>query len=337
MTYPAPPRRIRARLRLILAAGLIVAGAQSAAAADIYTEAELAADAPRYAERFAFLLERGMLPFMTPEERRTLADVVIDHPQRGADLLSIRSELLDGLEVINAPVETLKFVEDLSVAYAWRHLSGSGLEPIDEYLAMLWIRPDAFAGGRADPLSALGVPDRVWETDPRVGDLSLRFRNSAWAFILAHELGHWRFGHPSAPASPAETRRQEEQADAFAADVLARSETIPMGMILWFQATAGYYPSRADYDSDASYEAWLRTTAEHPVNGRRMRSLAAAMERQADRATDRDRADVLRFIGARLASIGEIVEDPEMQRYLRRCAEVREPDDLARRGDRPCL
>jgi hypothetical protein len=65
-------------------------------------------------------------------------------------------------------------------------------------MAMLKYRqPENFPGARmAAPLQALGVPLDIWWQDTRVGDLALRLRNTAWAFILAHELGHLRFEHP---------------------------------------------------------------------------------------------------------------------------------------------
>jgi hypothetical protein len=80
----------------------------------------------------------------------------------------------------------------------------------------------------------------------------------------------------------------------------------------------------------------MRTEATHPVNGHRMQNLASIMRREADVAADPNRADTLYFIAARLAGIGEIVEDPEMQSLLRRCAEKRRLDDLKRLEDRPC-
>lgn len=322
----------------VLVAGVIGQSATAGAQA-LYDRAALAADQQRYTERVAFLLQRGLLDFATAEEKRALDGVLVDHPLRGRDLLSVEATVIAGTPVVTAPVEALKFIEDLSVAYAWRFTNRYSLEPMDEYVAMLKHRPAAdFPNDRPpDPMTALGVPERIWEQDPRVDDLSLRFRNTAWAFILAHELGHLRFGHTLTPASPPEVQRQEEQADAFAVDLLARSETIPMGMILWFQATAGYLKNRADFASDAAYAEWLMSEASHPVNGRRMRSLATALDRQATAARDPNSADTLRFIAGRLAAIGEIVEDRDMQRYLRRCAAARHPEELRRLEDRPCF
>lgn len=306
-----------------------------------YSDKQLVADKERYKQKFKFLLEKGLWDVMTSSERHALRGVDLWHTQRGAGPLSFTSVVFEGKPTVRAPLLSIKFIEDLSVAYAWRYQNGYSLEPIDEYLVILKHRPaDKFPGGQApDPITALGVPPRVWERDPKVDDLSLRIRNTAWAFILAHELGHLRFGHTLKDASPAEIQRQEEMADEFAVDLLGRSHTIPMGMILWFQATAGYMNNRSDFSSNASYFKWARTKAEHPVNGRRMRSLASRMKRQAAAVRERNpnRADVLQFIAVRLAAIGKTIEDPDMQQFLKRCATSRRLEDLKRLEDRPCF
>ncbi len=327
-------------MRVLAIVFLLLTCWSSAVTADpkVYSKEELAADSQRYQQRFAFLLEKGLWAFMTPDEQRALHGLVVKHPMRGKGVLTVRSLDFDGRPMVRAPVSSLKFIEDLSVAYAWRYQNGYSLEPMDEYLAILKHRPEKeFPGGTApDPLSALGVPPKIWERDQQVGDLSLRFRNTAWAFILAHELGHLALKHTREAVSPAEQQRQEEEADAFAVDLLARSDTIPMGMILWFQATAGYMKNRSDFASDAAYSDWVSGTATHPVNGSRMRKLSALLQRQALAERDANRADVLQFISVRLGAIGETVEDPEMQRWLKRCAESRRVEDLRRLEDRDC-
>ena len=327
-------------MRLVVISLMLLAFWAPTAVAEvkIYSKEQLAADSKRYKQKFEFLLEKGLWDFMTPDEQRALRGLLVKHPLRSKGLLTIQSVVFEGRPMVRAPVSSLKFIEDLSVAYAWRYQNSYSLEPMDEYLAMLKNRPDKeFPGGRApDPMTALGVPPKIWERDPQVDDLSLRFRNTAWAFILAHELGHLRFGHTATKVSPAEEQRQEEQVDAFAVDLLNRSDTIPMGMILWFQATAGYLKNRSDFPSDAAYFDWVVSSATHPVNGSRMRSLAAIMRRQAAAERDTNRAEVLQFIAVRLTDIGKIVEDPEMQQWLRRCATSRRVEDLKRLEDRPC-
>ena len=204
------------------------------------------------------------------------------------------------------PVLSLKLIEDLCLGLAWRHVHGYSLQPFDEYAAMLKCRSQSdFPGGRyPDPLTPSAVPARVWEQEPAADELSLRLRNTAWAFVLAHELGHLRHRHPgNAAVDPKTSQRHESEADQFAVELLARSETVPMGMVLWFQASVGFFPDRADFDSDAAYEDWRRREATHPVNPERLQAMAVALDRAADDMLNPKRAEVLRFIATRLASI----------------------------------
>ena len=187
-----------------------------------------------------------------------------------------------------------------------------------------------------NPLQALGVPPKIWESDPAVDELSLRFRNTAWAFLLAHELAHLRFRHPgNRGVDPRVSQRNEAQADAFAVELLGRSDTIPMGAVLWFQASVAYFPNRADFDSDRDYEQWVEGTTTHPVNPERLERLGTRLADRADSVT-RDQAEVYRYIAARLQSIGRVLADPDMQRLIVRCATTRGPATLRRLEDRPC-
>lgn len=314
----------------------------NAAAIKIYSDTDLNNDKGRYKQKFEFLLNKGLMDFMTAAEKRALKGVVILHPLRGAGPLTFKATVVDGTPIVIAPVMTLKFIEDLSVSYAWHYQNKYSLEPMDIYLYMLKHRPakDFPRGHYPDPMTALGVPAKIWEKDKKVDDLSLRFRNSAWAYILAHELGHLRYGHTQHTQhklTSKEVQRQEEIADEFAVDLLNRSDTIPMGMILWFQATAGYMHNRSDFASDSEYFKWLGSQALHPVNGSRLRQLASNMRNLASAKPGSNDADVQQFIAVRLESIGKIIENPEMQRLLKTCATSWQPNDLKRRDGQGCF
>ena len=92
----------------------------------------------------------------------------------------------------------------------------------------------------------------------------MALRNEAWAFILLHELGHVILRHPGNLAVEARRSRvNEQQADRFALDVLQRPQTIPMGMVLWVQATAPWFPNRADYQDTDEFETAVATTLQY--------------------------------------------------------------------------
>jgi hypothetical protein len=317
-----------------LTTGSAVARAQGAY--EIYPRAALAQDQSRFEQRLRAIFARGLWDFMDGAEKEALAGVHLKFPPIGLhrNPFDFYSYLDGGRPTVDLPVLSLKFIEDLSTAYAWRHLHGYTLEPVDEYIAMLKYRaPGDFPGGRyPDPLTALGVPAGVLEQEPEVDDLSLRFRNSAWAFILAHELGHLRHRHASnATVDPATSQAHEVEADRFAFDLLSRSDTIPMGMILWFQASVGFFPNRADFKTERQFLDWQRREATHPMNPGRLQALALQLDRAANRTLSRSHAEVLRFIATRLASIGDILAEPDMQRLVARQAVLGDPADLRRR------
>lgn len=324
-------------IRLAVCALLLATGSASAqGVAELYPEQVLAGDQPRFEQRLGQIYRHGLWDFLDGPEKQALADVELRFPLVGAhrspfDFYAGRER---GVATIWLPVLSLKVIEDLSLAWAWRQLHGYSLEPFDEYLAMLKYRaPADFSGGRyPDPLTALGVPARIWEQEPAVDDLSLRLRNSAWAFILAHEMGHLRHGHPgNAAVDPTTSQRHEREADQFALDLLARSETIPMGAVLWFQATVGFFPNRADFETEAAFLDWQQREATHPVNPERLQSLALALDRAAGDSLNATHAEVLRFIATRLATIAETLAEPDMQRLIARQAVQGDPDTLKRR------
>jgi hypothetical protein len=104
-----------------------------------------------------------------------------------------------------------------------------------------------------------------------------------------------------------------------------------MGAALWFQATTGFFPNRADFDADAAYTDWQQRQATHPVNPRRLQRLALALERAARDSLDPAHAEVLRFIATRLVRIADTLAEPDMQRLIARRAVFGDSEDLKRR------
>jgi hypothetical protein len=306
---------------------------------DMYPDAELRRSQARYERRVVEMFSFALWEVMNAAEKQALAGVRLELPLKGDGPLDAFAHRKNSIPIVVLPALSLKFIEDLSIAYAWRHVNRHSLEPIDEYLAMLkYRRPEEFPGARVpDPLNALGIPPRIWERDKRVDELSLRFRNTAWAFILAHELGHLRLQHPgNRQVQPQVSQRNEIEADAFAVDLLSRSDTIPMGMILWFQASVGYMKNRADFPTEAEYREWMKNEATHPVNPERLQGLSVVLNHAADVSLSPNHAEVLRFIAGKVIGIGDILAEPDMQRLVARCAVLGRPEDLKRLYDRPC-
>ena len=315
----------RLAILIILIAATTAAGPGRA---EMYSARELAADRSRLQARIAHLHDLLTLPqFLAPSDR-WLADVAVLTPDVAPDGDPMGFSAYEGR--VYMPVAGLKFIEDLTMAYAWRFRSERTLEPFDEYLAMLRWKPEPEwpDGAHLDPLEAFGVPDRIWETDPDVGDLGTSLRNEAWAFLLAHELAHVLYAHPGNQAPAAVSQANESEADAFALNLLMQTGDIPMGAILYFQATAAFYSSRADLPSDRAYARWQREVATHPVNSQRLLAMARKLQLLARQEGDATRADALHFIGAGLEQFARDLDDPAMQQLIVRRAVSGDPRDL---------
>jgi hypothetical protein len=223
--------------------------------------------------------------------------------------------------LILAPVLSLLFVEELCTAYAWLYKKGYSLETIDEYFTMLRYKHGAdFAQGHyPSPMAALGVPASAVD-DADVSGLGLRFRNSAYAFIFAHEIGHILAGHPSAQRVTMEqSRTNEAAADDFALRVLAVDAEIPMGAILFFQAQAYLMPSlgqfRAQGLSDQAWADEVRTKITHPLTAERLTALAAGIRREGERQPPANR-ETWDFVAFKLLAIADTLADVDLQHCM---------------------
>jgi hypothetical protein len=311
----------------------------------LYDRAKLAQEKPRLARRIQEMYTKALWPQFTAEEKRILAGVAFEFPLVGeisGDPMEYYSGERGGRQFVAMPVLSLMFLEDLATAYAWLHVHGYSLETIDEYVTMLRYKQGAdFRGGRhPPPLEGLQIPPKAL-ADRRVDELSLRFRNTAFAFILLHELGHIRYGHRGyAGISTAQARANEQGADEFALDLLERTSTIPMGAILFFQAQAYFMPSRGQLQAegriktDKDWDDYLRSKVTHPLTADRLRAMAARLDRTARRSGPGPEGETLRFIATRLEHISAILEEPELQGCMAVVAHRADPSTLAPRRPR---
>lgn len=200
---------------------------------NLYYTAKLAQEKPRFERRINEIFAKGIWPKLTRDEKRVLRGVTFEFPLVGMnhDPMDYYSGKRGGQRFVAMPVLSLMFLEDLSTAYAWLYVRKYSLETIDEYVTMLKYKKSAdFPDSRyLPPLKALQIPSNAL-ADRKVDELSLRFRNSAFAFILLHELGHIYYGHRGYRGiTTAQARINEHNADRFALDILHRTSTIPMG------------------------------------------------------------------------------------------------------------
>lgn len=298
----------------------------------MYDRVKVAQEQPRLKMRIIEIYERAYRPNLLPEEQRALSGVAFDIPLAGDPVAGYYSNYKT--RIVTLPADSLLFFEDLCTAYAWLYVKDYRLETVEEYLTMLKYKDaEAFGGRFPPPLKALGIPDNALQ-DTEVNDLSLHFRNSGWAFILGHELGHIRFQHKFYNEVPvAESQGNEEQADQFAVELMRRVTEIPMGGMLFFQSAIYYLPNRADFQNEREWQAWLAKASTHPLTAARLRSLSATVNSLApDFARGRTNpaaVETIHFISSRLVEFADFLSDPLLQQVMAAKARKSDPSSLA--------
>ena len=333
------PRFVHVCVGLGCLVALESAGADAQTIANMYDRAVVAREQPRLASRVNEVWIKAFKPNLTPDEQRALSGVTFQTPLEGDPVIGYFSRG----RAVTMPAVSLLFFEDLCVAYAWLQRRGYRLETIEEYVTMLKYKEAAAFGGRyPTPLKALGIPGDAL-TDPGVNDLSLRLRNTGYAFILGHELGHIRFQHPGNDAVPvAVSQANETQADQFGLELMRRVSEIPMGALIFFQAGIFYFDNRADFPSEAAWQAYLSKEANHPLTAPRLRALSSRVSALADdfargQTNRAATTETIRSIGDQFAEFAMFLDDPTLQRVMRAKAERSSPATLLPRRERETL
>lgn len=269
-------------LGLAFLAPALDAQAQGRDFSSLYDDAVLRELAPRYREWIIGNLESVLLPKLTPEERQKVKGVRVLVPPRGAKREALEFYSTSGTKTIVMPAQSIRFVYDLSVGYAWLHVNGYTIEAVSDYISMLKYQDASRFGGRyPDPRGALGIPEHAEDDKSVEGETRWVF-NQSIIFILLHEIGHVLYGHPGyGPNVPrADARAHEDEADRFALDVLRRGGQPVIGVFFLYQSLADLVPNRADFVSDDDYEAFLARET-HPLTGDRILHMSAFVREHA--------------------------------------------------------
>ena len=185
-----------------------------------------------YGSNIRGVLYKDIPRYLTPGEKAALAEVSLEIPsaQVNNDLFGFTMDLKTGRMTISAPA--IAFFDDLAVSFAWYDRFKKDPTP---YIVRLYSEPDYLE----TPLKALGVPERAWEQDAFVDDVSQKILTSGIAFLLLHELAHWHHqDRPYDAITPQRAQSQEIAADTYAVDVMRRMQTPPYGMVVWFLLTS---------------------------------------------------------------------------------------------------
>ena len=306
-----------ARIRLpAIVSAVVLAGAAHAGALDtIYDDQDVAPLQARYEQGWRDNYDNVISKVLTDLERSRLAAVRFRMERRIPDNEPLG--FLGGKNTVIASAASLRFFEDIALAYTWLDRSGFATQSVADYLLMLryW---DAHQGRPPKPLEALCVPANAWDARD-IADRATRVFDTIALFVLLHEYGHAFHGHPGNLVRPEVSRANEEAADRFALDLLARVGEVPLGVTLLFFTM-----------SHLSDEV-ART---HPISPDRLMSVARHLTTSARSFEQglRPGAKVTMLnIAIQISQLALLMVDPDVQRASALIGRTVTPDDLAPR------
>jgi hypothetical protein len=259
------------RLRIVAVLMLCAQTAWAAPLDDIYDERELIPLQGSYLRGWRNNFDNVFAPRFTEEERRRLARVEFKMERRVPGFEPFAFLYRRDLNQVIVSAASLLFLEDVMYAYAWLNVKGYEIQSVGDYLMMLryW---DPGRGRPPKPLDALCI--KRDPADQKVSDFAARGFNMTAVFAMLHEYGHAFHGHEgNAAVVPAVSRTNEEAADRFALDVIARTGEVPIGVTELFFIMAYLFENRADFASDAAYQQTLGART-HPLSPQRLQAFA---------------------------------------------------------------
>ena len=305
---------------------LIPLAASSKDLSSMYDQATLSYWHTRYPGNTEWNFENLILGKLTPEERATVGDVKLRFPLKAEG--EIAGEPLAFYatappRAITIPILSIKFFDDLSVAFAWLEENRYSTETVIDYLSMLkYQQATNFPNGHYPaPLAALNIHDNALK-NPLVDDLSQKILKSAIVWIMAHELAHIYYRHPGYQGDVSVSQENEKQADRFANEIMRRIGVPPIGMSYFFLFSVHLTLHRGDFDTDKAWNDYVKKTSTHPLSADRLQTLASDLQRRAEdfTKTETDRQAALRrvqYAASQIAGIAKLIGDPDMQKSMR--------------------
>jgi hypothetical protein len=221
------------------------------------------------------------------------------------------------------PISSIKFMDDISIAFAYYDRNSCDVASISDYVAALRFHPRSPA---SSPLQALGVPSNAIK-DSYVDDVAQKTLKSTIYFMAAHEFAHVMYRHAGYQGmTAADAQRHEMEADAFAIDVLRRVGVVPEGLTVLFLVASRLEAGPDDFSTPGDYERYLQQQSTHPTSARRIVAIADVINAHlADFARGQNNkakaVSMLRADAARLRAMGETLDNVQMRRMLWRKAQ----------------
>ncbi|MEB4591932.1 M48 family metalloprotease [Candidatus Thiothrix sp. Deng01] len=272
------------------------------------------------------ILMEDIPSILTTQQRNLLSGVRIEFPQlpllgkkTSVNTTPVNAYSLSKEKRVILPVFSIRFLRDIAIAYAWLNTKGYGLQTITDYLCMVKYQwPDQLRDVSHTPLEALGIPANALD-DPVVKASFQRLFNSMIVFILGHELGHIYHQHAGYDASStAESKRQEQDADAFALEIMRQMGAVPTGASVYFLVTAHFEPFVGDQDFNK-----MQANRTHPLNPERIKAIAESIKQNAGRfaagsAQPKQALSALETASSELTTVSQLLGDQGVQASLRK-------------------
>ncbi len=293
---------------------------------NMYDSATLAYWKTRYPANTQYNFENLILAKLKPNERVAVGNIKLYFPlfaegRAAGDPLAFYATAPP--PAITMPILSIKFFDDLSVAFAWLEMNGYSAETVTDYLAMLKYKgPAEFPNGwYPTPLTALQIPSNALK-NPQVDDLSQKILKSAIVWIMAHELAHIYYRHPGYGGNVAMSQDNEKQADRFATEMMRRIGVAPAGMVYFFFFAVHLMPHQGDFPTEASWQEYLHQKATHPLTENRLLAIAEDLKtKAADFASTEPNPTVavqrIRYISSQISGIGKLLGDTELQKSMK--------------------
>jgi hypothetical protein len=310
---------MRKTLLLVTISALTFSTTRAQNVLELYSRAELAASQRVYSPNAHDVWQNDFLPVLTASERARAGAVSLSLP-----LVGLRQHPLEFYasavrhEVV-LPISSIRFIDDLAIAFSYYEEHGCGSGPISDYVAALRFHS---AGDGMDPLEALGVPPISTLKGTRIDDIAQKILKSTMYFIGAHEYAHVMYRHRDyGVLTASEAQAQETASDAFAIDVMRRIGVPPIGLTYFFLVASRLERSPGEFFTTDAYETYLRGEVTHPVSAIRILQIANSLETNIGAFSRLQDNPVLwqvqlRNMASMLREISSTLDDRGMRRYL---------------------
>ncbi|MFC1863100.1 hypothetical protein ACFL1Z_04050 [Thermodesulfobacteriota bacterium] len=303
----------------------VIAGAKDLST--LYSQDTLSYWQTRYPKNIQHNFLNVIMPILNSNEKNILSSTKLVFPligEHGGDPLEFYSYFDQSGPKVAMPILSIKFFDDLAIAYAWLWVNRYSIETVSDYVATLKYNDhNKFHLSKyPQPLDALNIPRNALENSD-VDDLSQKILKSAMIWILNHELGHIYHRHPGygPDVSAEQAQKNEEQADRFATELMRRIGVAPIGMANFFTVASHWWSNRGDFTSDQAWRYYLENKT-HPLTAGRLKMLAQDIQESAKVFVRKEPnypsalQGVLNASGD-ISKIAKLLEDTKLQRSIR--------------------